>query len=95
MNGNNSFNTHLPILEGGNWERWSVVMKNLFGAQDLLDIVRKGYEDLEGNATETQKELRIRNIHKWSQLHKHIKREGSCPGTPCRSKREDSCPGTL
>ncbi|KEH16880.1 hypothetical protein MTR_0077s0040 [Medicago truncatula] len=38
------------------------------------------------------------------QLHKHIKREGSCPGTPCRSKRwntllfkavisgEDLCP---
>jgi len=28
MNGNNSFNTHLPTIESGNWERWSAMMKN-------------------------------------------------------------------
>jgi len=52
MNGSNSFNTHLPILEARNWERWSAVMKYLFGAQDLLEIVQ--------NAAEFQK-----NAHKY------------------------------
>jgi len=55
MNGNSSFNTHLPIHEGGNWERWSVVMKNLFGVQDMLEIVQNGYHELGGNATKVQK----------------------------------------
>jgi hypothetical protein len=48
MIGNNSFNTHLLILEGGNWERWSVVMNNLFRAQDLLEIVQNNYDELGG-----------------------------------------------
>jgi len=51
MNGSSSFNTHLPILEARNWERWSAVMKNLFGAQDLLEIVHNGVGDLVVNAT--------------------------------------------
>ena len=59
MNGSSSFNTHLPILEAHNWERWSAVMKNLFGAQDLLEIVQNGVGDLAVNATEIQ-----RNAHK-------------------------------
>jgi len=65
MNGTNNFNTHIPILEGGNWERWSVVIKNLFGAQDLLEIVQNGYEELGRNATEAlraaHKELKKKN----------------------------------
>jgi len=59
MNGSSSFNTHLPILEARNWERWSAVMKNLFGAQNLLEIVQNGVGDLAANATEVQ-----RNAHK-------------------------------
>jgi len=55
MNGNSSFNTHLPTLESGNWERWSAVMKNLFGAQDLLEIVQNCYDELGENATEVQR----------------------------------------
>jgi len=34
-------------------------MKNLFGAQDLLEIVHNGVSDLTANATEVQ-----RNAHK-------------------------------
>jgi hypothetical protein len=34
MNGNNNFNTHLPILEGG-------FMKTFFGAHDLMEIVHR------------------------------------------------------
>ncbi|AES78008.2 hypothetical protein MTR_7g022910 [Medicago truncatula] len=59
MNGSSSFNTHLPILEARNWERWSTVMKNLFGAQDLLEIVQNGVGELVLNATDVQ-----RNTHK-------------------------------
>jgi len=59
MNGSSSFNTHLRILEARNWERWSAVMKNLFGAQDLLEIVQNGVGDLATNAAEVQ-----RNAHK-------------------------------
>ena len=59
MNGSSSFNTHLPILEVRNWERWSAVMKKLSGAQDLLEIVQNGVGDLAANATKVQ-----RNVHK-------------------------------
>ena len=59
MNSSSSFNTHLPILEACNWERWSAVLKNLFGAQDLLEIVQNEVGDLTVNATEVQ-----RNAHK-------------------------------
>jgi len=59
MNGSSSFNTHLPILEARNWERWNAVMKNLFGAKDLLEIVQNNVADLAVNATEVQ-----RNEHK-------------------------------
>lgn len=47
VNGSSSFNAHLPILEGRNWERWSTSMKNLFGAHVLLEIVQIGYNDLD------------------------------------------------
>jgi len=59
MNGSSSINTHIPILEVRNWERWNAVMKNLFGAQDLLEIVQNGVDDLAANGTEVQ-----RNAHK-------------------------------
>jgi predicted AlkP superfamily phosphohydrolase/phosphomutase len=59
MNGSSNFNTHLPILEECNWERWSAMMKNLVGEQDLLEIVQNGVTDLDANATEVQ-----RNAHK-------------------------------
>jgi len=51
MNGSSSFNTHLPILEAHNWERWSAVMKNMFEAQDFLEMVQNSVGDLAANAT--------------------------------------------
>lgn len=59
MNRNNSFNTHLSILQGGNWERWSVVLKTQFWAHDLIEIMQNGNEELGTNATKPQ-----RNVHK-------------------------------
>ena len=59
MNGSSSFNTHLTVLEARNWERWSAAMKNMFGAQDWLEIMQNGVTYLATNATEVQ-----RNVHK-------------------------------
>jgi len=59
MNGSSSFNTHFPILEARNRERWSAVMKYLFGAQELLEIVQNGLNELAVNATNVK-----RNAHK-------------------------------
>jgi hypothetical protein len=42
----------LTVHDGKNWDRWSVMMKSLFGAQDVLEIVQNGYEDLAANVTD-------------------------------------------
>lgn len=55
MNGNGGFNMHLPMFDGKNWDRWSIQMRVLFGAQDVLDYVNDGYVALAENATEAQR----------------------------------------
>lgn len=42
-------------LDGNNWERWSALMKLLFGAQDVFELVENGYEDLGANPTDVQR----------------------------------------
>lgn len=37
------------------WERWSVLMKYLFAAQDVLKMVQNGYEDLGAEPSVAQK----------------------------------------
>lgn len=60
MNGNNGgFNTHLPMFDGKNWNRWSIQMRVLFGAQDVVELVNDGVTALAENATEAQ-----RNAHR-------------------------------
>jgi len=51
----NGFGSNILVLDGKNWERWSALMRSLFGAQDMSDLVQNGYEDLVANATEVQK----------------------------------------
>ena len=55
MNSNGFPSTNLTVLDGKNWDRWSAMMKSLFGAQDVLEIVQNGYEDLAANATDAQR----------------------------------------
>ncbi|KHN42350.1 Retrovirus-related Pol polyprotein from transposon TNT 1-94, partial [Glycine soja] len=43
------------VLDGKNWDRWSALMKSLFGAQEVSDLVQNGYEDLGANPTEAQR----------------------------------------
>jgi len=55
MANNGGFSTNILVPDGKNWERWSALMKSLFGAQDVLELVEDGYEDLAANATEVQR----------------------------------------
>ncbi|MCH94863.1 F-box protein [Trifolium medium] len=48
--------SNLLTLDGNNWERWSALMKSLFGAQYVLEFVQNGYEDLGANPTESREQ---------------------------------------
>ena len=52
---NNGFGSNILVLDNKNWDRWSAMMKSLFGAQDVLEIVQNGYDDLALNATDAQR----------------------------------------
>ncbi|XP_006576068.1 uncharacterized protein [Glycine max] len=56
-----SFVTVLPILDGKNWERWCIQMKEILGYQDVMDIVEEGYPSLPERATEAQKAIHKEN----------------------------------
>jgi len=47
--------SNLLTLDGNNWERWSALMKSLLGAQDVLELVQNGCEDLGANPIEVHK----------------------------------------
>jgi len=55
MANNGGFSRSILVLDGKNWERWSALMRSLFGVQDVLELVEDGYEDLAANATEVQR----------------------------------------
>ncbi|XP_019423054.1 PREDICTED: uncharacterized protein LOC109332526 [Lupinus angustifolius] len=54
---NSGLTMTLPILDGKNYERWSVQMKVLFGYQEVLEIVQDGYESIGEDATKTQRSI--------------------------------------
>ncbi|MCH81381.1 F-box protein [Trifolium medium] len=49
------FGTNILVLDGKNWDRWNAVMKSLFGAQECLEVVLNGYEELGENPTNEQR----------------------------------------
>ncbi|XP_019447259.1 PREDICTED: uncharacterized protein LOC109350483 [Lupinus angustifolius] len=55
---NSGFTMTLPILDGKNYERWSVQMRVLFGYQEVLESVQKGYQSSEEDATVDEAILR-------------------------------------
>ncbi|KAI5417252.1 hypothetical protein KIW84_042031 [Lathyrus oleraceus] len=55
MNVNGGFSINILTLDGDNFERWSALMKSLFEAQYLLEIVQEGYEELGANPTDAQR----------------------------------------
>jgi len=44
MNSNGS-GSNILVLDGKNWERWSALMRSLFGAQDVSDLMQNGFEE--------------------------------------------------
>lgn len=52
INGNGGSNTHLPVIDGKNWNQWSTQMRVLFGAQDVLELTNDEYVPVGENATE-------------------------------------------
>jgi hypothetical protein len=48
----NAFGSNFLVLDGKNCERWSALIKSLFRAQDMSDLIHDGYEDLGANPTE-------------------------------------------
>jgi hypothetical protein len=52
---NNGFGSNILVLDSKNWDRWSALMKSLFGAQDVSDLVHNDYEDLGANLTAAQR----------------------------------------
>ncbi|PNX78407.1 F-box protein [Trifolium pratense] len=55
MAGDSSFAKNILILDNKNWDRWSALMRSLFGAQEVSEIVQNGYEDLGANPTDAQR----------------------------------------
>ena len=55
MASNGPFPANLPVLTGKNFSRWQVQMKDLFGFQDLPDIIENGVEVPRDNALDAQK----------------------------------------
>ncbi|XP_019460049.1 PREDICTED: uncharacterized protein LOC109359807 [Lupinus angustifolius] len=55
MTTSNGFSMNLPILDGKNFDHWSIQMKAIFGFQDCLDVVQQGVQELDENSTEAEK----------------------------------------
>jgi len=51
----NGFGSNILILDGKNWERWSALMRSLFDAQDVSDLVQNGFKEPPANATDVQR----------------------------------------
>ncbi|XP_019465436.1 PREDICTED: uncharacterized protein LOC109363637 [Lupinus angustifolius] len=45
---------NLPILDGKNYEHWSIQMKAIFGFQECLDVVKGGMPIADENSVKTQ-----------------------------------------
>ncbi|CAL5187707.1 unnamed protein product [Lathyrus oleraceus] len=68
--GNGSLNIKLQVFDGKNWNRWSIQMCVLFGAQGVLDLVSNGYVPVatEGRRN-TQRETRTKDQNALFYIH--------------------------
>ncbi|XP_073224790.1 uncharacterized protein [Cicer arietinum] len=52
---NGNFPAYMPHFDGKYWDRWRVQIRALFGFQEVLEIIEKGFEDLGANPIEEQR----------------------------------------
>nr|XP_004487747.1 uncharacterized protein LOC101505480 [Cicer arietinum] len=52
---NGNFPAHMPNFDGKDWDRWRMHIRALFGFQKVLEIIKKGFEELGANPTEEQR----------------------------------------
>ncbi|XP_019434427.1 PREDICTED: uncharacterized protein LOC109341078 [Lupinus angustifolius] len=62
---NTNFTTILPVLDGKNWNRWSIQMKAIMGFQEIMEIVEDGYPDLTTEPTEQQRAIYKENKRRY------------------------------
>ncbi|XP_057435711.1 uncharacterized protein LOC130728298 [Lotus japonicus] len=70
------FTASIPILNGKNWNNWSVKMKAVMGFQDVLEIVEQGLPELAEGATEAartqHKESKKKDFKALCLLHQGV-----------------------
>ncbi|CAL0332600.1 unnamed protein product [Lupinus luteus] len=71
-----NFSTNLHVLDGKNWNRWSIQMKAILGFQEIAEIVEEGFPELITEATEQQrlsyKENKRRDCKAMCLLHQCV-----------------------
>ncbi|KAF1878069.1 hypothetical protein Lal_00022778 [Lupinus albus] len=45
---------NIPILDGKNFDHWSIQMKAIFRFQDCLDVVQQGFHQVDENSTDVK-----------------------------------------
>ncbi|XP_019457537.1 PREDICTED: uncharacterized protein LOC109357938 [Lupinus angustifolius] len=55
MTTSNGFAMNLPVLDGKNYDHWSIQMKAIFGFQECREVVLEGVQQLGEDPTEAQK----------------------------------------
>ncbi|PNX79166.1 retrovirus-related Pol polyprotein from transposon TNT 1-94, partial [Trifolium pratense] len=71
MNTNGISLANFLILDAKNWDRWSAMLKSLFGSQDVYDVFQTGYEELPPDATVAQRNTFKESKEAWDILVKY------------------------
>ncbi|XP_019434367.1 PREDICTED: uncharacterized protein LOC109341033 [Lupinus angustifolius] len=86
MTTSNGFIMNLPVLNGKNFDHWSIQMKAIFGFQEFLDVVQQGVQQIDENSSEVEKlkfkDAKKRNCKEIFLIHQcvdHAKFENISP----------------
>lgn len=57
MVGHGNLSPHLPILDGKKWDKWVTIMKFVFAAESVCDMVENSLEAFSKDASEAQRKV--------------------------------------
>ncbi|GAU32293.1 hypothetical protein TSUD_63100 [Trifolium subterraneum] len=73
---NSSLPSNLPILDSKNWDQWCIRMNEIFGFQDVENLVKNGYTTLAADATEAQqaafREVKKKDCKALFLIHQYV-----------------------